>query len=117
MEEEYLNNFMYDKDKYKLMLDYFIYILNTNFPLALYYFSEGISYTYKYTGVTFEKESDIRNVNVRFYDFDEELYVDLRTFLTSLKLACEIYIKENIKEKNEIIRLYNITCDKLINRS
>jgi len=113
MEEKFLNKFMYDKNRYQLVIEYFTYILNNNFLLALSYFAEGISYTYEYLGVNFSKDLNGENVVV-FYNFDYEIYVNPKGFIRILKLACIIYIEEEPNYRNEIITLFNIIYKNLL---
>lgn len=116
MQGKYETRFMYDHNKYKIVIDYFSYILNNNFLLALTYFSEGNGFGYDYTGLNFATDEKTNELIVVFYDFDYEIFINFGMFINSLKLACEIYIEENISEQNEVFNLFKLTCDNLLSR-
>lgn len=106
MEEKFLERFMYNKEKYALVIEYFTYILNNNFLLALSYFCEEVGYEFQYKGINFSKDLN-NNKIVIFYDFNEEIYIQLEEFLNILRLACTVYIEEDTKDTNEVLMMYN----------
>lgn len=114
MSQKFEYRFMYDKDKYKLVIEYFSMILDQNFLLALAYFSEKTVYTYKYRGIEFGYDEIGKNKVATFFNLENEITVDIVMFLNSLKLACEIYIEDNIISKEEVIKLFKIVCNNLL---
>lgn len=106
MEEKYLDRYIYDKEKYHLVILYFQYMLRIDFMDALDTMSKDISASNGHIGYFFASgcdEEDIENGDyfengVMFFfgndDFDE-IIVDYSIFYNSLKLACNIYLDEN----------------------
>ncbi len=114
MNEEYKVKFMYNRDTYKIIIDYFCNILNENFMMALVYMSEGANYSIKYSGIEIGYDIKKKNSIIKFYDFENEIYISKSIFANSLYLACQIYIENNLDSKNEIIRLFKLIYDRLI---
>ena len=114
MEQKFIINFMYDREKYQIVIDYFVYILNNNFLLALTYFSQNTGYSYDYTGINFAYDEESKKLIVLFYDFDYEIYIDVTVFINVLKLASEVYIEYNPNYKEEVFKLFEQTCKNLI---
>lgn len=121
MKKRFLEKFLYDKEKYHLLIIYFTYMLNSDFIVKLTDMSEERDYANGHVGCLFANncdEEDIENGDdfengVLFFfgneDFDE-IIVDYSIFYHSLKVACEVYLEDNpedkdiVKEKLEIIR-------------
>ena len=115
MEQRFISGFMYDRNEYQLVVNYFVHMLTNNFMLALSYFAEGSCYTYDYVGIQFGMNEVTKEKMAMFYDFDYEIYTELPVFLNSLKLACEIYVSEVPASKAEAIKLFRQTCERVIN--
>ena len=127
MKEKYSERFMYDKDKYYILIYYFRYMLDNDFIKSLTTMSNDISATNGHIGYMFASgcdEEDIENGDyfedgVMFFwgnDEFDEIIVDYTKFYHSLKLACDIYLEENptdydvVNEKLSVIKnRYNIT--------
>ena len=121
MEKRFLEKFLYDKEKYHLLIIYFAYMLNSDFIVKLTDMSEERDYTNGHVGYMFANncdEEDIKNGDdfengVLFFFGNEvfdEIIVDYSIFYYSLKAACEVYLEDNpedkdiVEEKLEIIR-------------
>ena len=113
LRKKYSDRFMYDKDKYYILIYYFRYMLSGGFIKKLSWMSEDRSASHETIGYTFASfcdEEDIENGDYFengvkfFYGYDEcdEILVDYTIFFNALKLACDIYLEE-YPEKTEIV--------------
>lgn len=109
MKDKYLEKYPYDKDKYYLVVQYYQYMLGNDFLRILNYMRDDKSLSSQSIGYSFasscdeeDKETeDYFETGVMFwfgYNDIDEIIVDYTIFYNSLKLACEIYLEENVDD-------------------
>ena len=116
MTGEFIDNFLYDKKKYGIVIDFFESMLRNDFIKILNYMGNETDYSDYPIGYNFANncdEEDIENGDyfengVMFFLFDKDIIISYNFFYECLKMACDIYLKSYKDNTQEIERILNI---------
>lgn len=110
MTGEFINNFLYDKKEYGIVIDFFESMLRNDFIKILNYMGNNIDYSDYPIGYNFSDncdEEDIEN-GVMFFLFDKNIVVNYTFFYECLKIACGIYLKSHKNDTEKVEKILNI---------
>ena len=110
MTGEFINNFLYDKKEYGIVIDFFESMLRNDFIEILNYMGNNIDYSDYPIGYNFSDncdEEDIEN-GVMFFLFDKNIVVNYTFFYECLKITCGIYLKSHKKDTEKVEKILNI---------